>query len=98
MPTHAAPSIYGISASVVRVHRLVSSIHKSVTKFPDAASAVVPILMDFLGDANQAPHHSGQRPLKHRLKRDQRLILKLNLIFKDLDPDPSACLKTAHSR
>mmetsp|Transcript_30028 Transcript_30028/g.77796 ORF Transcript_30028/g.77796 Transcript_30028/m.77796 type:complete len:755 (-) Transcript_30028:418-2682(-) len=33
---------------------LISSIHKSTTKFPDAVSTVVPILMDFLGDANQA--------------------------------------------
>ena len=33
---------------------LITSIHKSTTKFPDAVSTVVPILMDFLGDANQA--------------------------------------------
>ena len=32
---------------------LISAIHKSTTKFPDAVSTVVPILMDFLGDANQ---------------------------------------------
>ena len=33
---------------------LITSIHKSATKFPDAVSTVVPILMDFLGDTNQA--------------------------------------------
>ena len=33
---------------------LITSIHKSTTKYPDAVSTVVPILMDFLGDANQA--------------------------------------------
>ena len=33
---------------------LISSIHKSTTKFPEAVSTVVPILMDFLGDSNQA--------------------------------------------
>ena len=33
---------------------LITAIHKSATKFPDAVSTVVPILMDFLGDANQA--------------------------------------------
>jgi coatomer subunit beta len=32
---------------------LINAIHKSATKFPDAVSTVVPILMDFLGDANQ---------------------------------------------
>jgi len=32
---------------------LISAIHRSTTKFPDAVSTVVPILMDFLGDANQ---------------------------------------------
>ena len=33
---------------------LITSIHKSTTKFPDAVSTVIPILMDFLGDNNQA--------------------------------------------
>ena len=33
---------------------LITAIHKSTTKFPDAVSTVVPILMDFLGDTNQA--------------------------------------------
>jgi len=33
---------------------LITAIHKSATKFPDAVSSVVPVLMDFLGDANQA--------------------------------------------
>lgn len=33
---------------------LIASIHKCVTQFPDAVTAVVPVLMDFLGDANQA--------------------------------------------
>ena len=33
---------------------LITAIHKSATKFPDAVSTVVPILMDFLGDSNQA--------------------------------------------
>jgi coatomer subunit beta len=32
---------------------LITAIHKSATKFPDAVSTVVPILMGFLGDANQ---------------------------------------------
>jgi coatomer subunit beta len=32
---------------------LISAIHKSATKFPDAVSTVLPVLMDFLGDANQ---------------------------------------------
>ena len=32
---------------------LITAIHKSATKFPDAVSTVVPILMDFLGDSNQ---------------------------------------------
>lgn len=33
---------------------LISAIHKSAIRFPESASAVVPVLMDFLGDANQA--------------------------------------------
>ena len=33
---------------------LITSIHKSTTKFPDAVSTAIPILMDFLGDSNQA--------------------------------------------
>ena len=33
---------------------LITAIHKSATRFPDAVATVVPILMDFLGDVNQA--------------------------------------------
>ena len=33
---------------------LITAIHKSATKFPEAVSTVVPILMDFLGDSNQS--------------------------------------------
>jgi len=33
---------------------LINAIHKSAIRFPESASMVVPVLMDFLGDANQA--------------------------------------------
>lgn len=32
---------------------LINAIHKSAIRFPESASAVVPVLMDFLGDSNQ---------------------------------------------
>jgi len=32
---------------------LISTIHSAAIKFPDTASTVVPVLMDFMGDANQ---------------------------------------------
>jgi len=32
---------------------LITAIHQAAIKFPESASAVVPVLMDFLGDANQ---------------------------------------------
>lgn len=32
---------------------LISTIHAAAVKFPDTASTVVPVLMDFMGDANQ---------------------------------------------
>jgi len=32
---------------------LISTIHSAAVKFPDTASTVVPVLMDFMGDANQ---------------------------------------------
>ena len=32
---------------------LITAIHGAAIKFPDSASAVVPVLMDFLGDSNQ---------------------------------------------
>jgi len=33
---------------------LINAIHTAAIKFPDSASAVVPVLMDFLGDTNQS--------------------------------------------
>lgn len=33
---------------------LINAIHSAAIKFPDSASMVVPVLMDFLGDANQS--------------------------------------------
>ena len=47
---------------------LISTIHSAAIKFPDTASTVVPVLMDFMGDANQAtptpppPSHPHRRP------------------------------------
>lgn len=32
---------------------LINAIHQAAIKFPESASTVVPVLMDFLGDANQ---------------------------------------------
>ena len=45
---------------------LISTIHSAAVKFPDTASTVVPVLMDFMGDANQVRRHSPPRSHRHR--------------------------------
>ena len=55
---------------------LISTIHSAAVKFPDTASTVVPVLMDFMGDANQVlPHASAPLsppPRSHRHRHRHR--------------------------